>query len=125
MHKRLYSRAVQLALFVALLNFALPFVHMAAASAMQQGLVLCSGNGVQIVFTRNTGKDGEEPHATALMQPCALCAHMAQAAPSAPLIPAVAAVTYVHVPLLPPVPQPVRAYAFLFRRGRAPPALYV
>ncbi|KPC49681.1 hypothetical protein WG78_20200 [Amantichitinum ursilacus] len=125
MKKRLYSKAVLIALCVALLNFALPLVHMAATNAVRHQLVLCSGNGVQIVFTADaTPQDTHDgsSHSTASLQPCALCAHTAQAALPSPAAPALAPVHYVPIARVAAPPAPVdKAYAFEYPRGRAPP----
>lgn len=125
MTPRLSRQAIALALFTALLHFALPFLHMVAASNQGQGLVLCSGNGVQIIFNppalSGSGKSNPAP-GMAQMQPCPLCAHTVQAAPLQPLLVGIAVVRYVHATavLLTPRPAP-RAFVRMFRRGRAPP----
>lgn len=124
MTRRHFSLAAWCALWVALLQFALPLLHMAAVGAQQQAVVLCTGTGSRLVFAAgasNPAGDGGAGDGVAV-QPCALCAHLALALPPLPAASVSGLARYVPIaePALAAIP--VRAYAFEYPRGRAPPA---
>ncbi|GAB7128197.1 hypothetical protein JCM19000A_27040 [Silvimonas sp. JCM 19000] len=114
---------------LALLQFALPSLHMAAASAAQHALVLCTGSGAQLVFapavsSRDAGPHGA-PHDGVSLQPCPLCAHLAAALPPTPTPANGWLLRYVPVAAAQLPALPARRYAFEYRRGQAPPLTQV
>lgn len=123
---RYFSHFVGLAMLVAMLHAALPYVHMASAKRDSRQLVLCTGTGMQVVLVAaDSGSDTKLPpgQTTFKSLPCAVCAHAA----SLGIQPANPAVLATFTPFIPAAPQqllqpPAKRFAFAFQRGGAPPA---
>jgi hypothetical protein len=123
---RYFSRYVLLAIMLVFWHAALPYLHMAAANRPGEPILICTGSGVQILFSvadASEDSDHQSFKLTSKTLPCVVSAHANCLLPGMITDLVTASSDWVslrsrYIPTVTP-----QLFRFTFARGGAPPNL--